>query len=165
MLLFLFFLENWYEIFSQSLEPRPRSIYDVLDHSAANIKPDQSTDKPKKKKKPSNMVSMNFKCFVTFFLLAVENTNVGDPSSSSSTDGANHTTPGWRRIWICLWELLNQKCTYLFISVAEIISVCFTTCYHWLKKYLDSLNVKAPKAQCKNTQLHVNARKTQKHCQ
>ncbi|KAM9362645.1 NFAT activation molecule 1 [Symphorus nematophorus] len=40
--------------FYASLEPRPRSIYDVLDHSAANTKPDQSKAKPKKKKKPSN---------------------------------------------------------------------------------------------------------------
>nr|XP_020452808.1 uncharacterized protein LOC109958475 isoform X1 [Monopterus albus] len=32
-----------------SLEPRPASIYDVLDHSAANIEPDQEQAKPEKK--------------------------------------------------------------------------------------------------------------------
>ncbi|XP_026159079.1 uncharacterized protein LOC113128181 isoform X3 [Mastacembelus armatus] len=35
--------------FYASLEPRPRSIYDVLDHSAANTEPDQQKAKPKKK--------------------------------------------------------------------------------------------------------------------
>lgn len=35
--------------FYASLETRPRSIYDVLDHSAANGKPDQSQEKPKEK--------------------------------------------------------------------------------------------------------------------
>ncbi|XP_078137652.1 uncharacterized protein nfam1 [Sander vitreus] len=35
--------------FYASLETRPRSIYDVLDHSAANIEPDQSKAKPKKR--------------------------------------------------------------------------------------------------------------------
>ncbi|GLD66374.1 uncharacterized protein AKAME5_001777000 [Lates japonicus] len=34
--------------FYASLEPRPRSIYDVLDHSAANREPDQTETKPKK---------------------------------------------------------------------------------------------------------------------
>lgn len=63
------FLGNWYEIFSQSLERRPRSIYDVLDHSAANREPDQSKAKPKKKE-PQKTVSVNLRCFVTF---SVEN--------------------------------------------------------------------------------------------
>ncbi|XP_034389763.1 uncharacterized protein LOC117731480 [Cyclopterus lumpus] len=35
--------------FYASLEARPRSIYDVLDHSAANREPDRSKAKPKKK--------------------------------------------------------------------------------------------------------------------
>ncbi|XP_032400350.1 NFAT activation molecule 1 isoform X2 [Etheostoma spectabile] len=35
--------------FYASLETRPRSIYDVLDHSAANRGPDQSKAKPKKR--------------------------------------------------------------------------------------------------------------------
>ncbi|XP_029293859.1 NFAT activation molecule 1 [Cottoperca gobio] len=35
--------------FYASLETRPRSIYDVLDHSAANEEPDQSKAKPKKR--------------------------------------------------------------------------------------------------------------------
>ncbi|XP_073328219.1 NFAT activation molecule 1 [Pagrus major] len=35
--------------FYASLEARPRSIYDVLDHSAANREPEQSKAKPKKK--------------------------------------------------------------------------------------------------------------------
>ncbi|XP_050926628.1 uncharacterized protein si:ch211-243a20.4 isoform X2 [Lates calcarifer] len=34
----------------ESLEPRPRSIYDVLDHSAANREPNQTETKPKKNK-------------------------------------------------------------------------------------------------------------------
>ncbi|XP_044045982.1 uncharacterized protein si:ch211-243a20.4 [Siniperca chuatsi] len=41
--------------FYASLEPRPKSIYDVLDHSAANKEPDQSKAKPKKNKPPKTM--------------------------------------------------------------------------------------------------------------
>ncbi|XP_070684461.1 NFAT activation molecule 1 [Pempheris klunzingeri] len=37
--------------FYASLEPRPRSIYDVLDHSAVNREPDQSKTKAKAKNK------------------------------------------------------------------------------------------------------------------
>ncbi|TDH16083.1 hypothetical protein EPR50_G00016310 [Perca flavescens] len=51
--------------FYASLEPRPMSIYDVLDHSAANREPDQSKAKPKKRK-PKETASVNFWCFVTF---------------------------------------------------------------------------------------------------
>ncbi|XP_039677200.1 uncharacterized protein si:ch211-243a20.4 isoform X2 [Perca fluviatilis] len=41
--------------FYASLEPRPRSIYDVLDHSAANREPDQSKAKPKKREPKETM--------------------------------------------------------------------------------------------------------------
>ncbi|XP_076585173.1 NFAT activation molecule 1 [Chaetodon auriga] len=41
--------------FYASLEPRPRSIYDVLDRTAANTEPDQSEAKPKKKKTQNAM--------------------------------------------------------------------------------------------------------------
>lgn len=86
---FLYFLETDMR-YSQSLEPRPRSIYDVLDRSAVNTGPDQRKDKPKKKK-PQNTVSANLRCFVTF---SVENNETcSDLSYTSSTDDANHTTP------------------------------------------------------------------------
>lgn len=76
--------------YSQSLEPRPRSIYDVLDRSAVNTGPDQRKDKPKKKK-PQNTVSANLRCFVT---ISVEiNETCSDLSYTSSTDDADHTTP------------------------------------------------------------------------
>ncbi|XP_070782941.1 NFAT activation molecule 1 [Enoplosus armatus] len=41
--------------FYASLEPRPRSIYDVLDQSAANREPDQSKAKPKKNEPQKTM--------------------------------------------------------------------------------------------------------------
>lgn len=41
------FFFHWHEEFSQSLEPRPRSIYDVLDHSPAG-REDQNTAKAEK---------------------------------------------------------------------------------------------------------------------
>ncbi|XP_030004061.1 NFAT activation molecule 1 [Sphaeramia orbicularis] len=42
--------------FYASLEARPRSIYDVLDHSAANTQPEQRKAKPKKDKTPKPVV-------------------------------------------------------------------------------------------------------------
>lgn len=42
--------------FYASLEARPGSIYDVLDHSAANTQPEQRKAKPKKDKIPKPMV-------------------------------------------------------------------------------------------------------------
>lgn len=49
----------------QSLEPRPRSIYDVLDHSAAKAEPDPREDKPKKKEshKTVSHFSSSLSCF------------------------------------------------------------------------------------------------------
>lgn len=44
--------------FYASLEPRPRSIYDVLDCSAASTEPDQSKAKPKKKKSKNTEVQI-----------------------------------------------------------------------------------------------------------
>ncbi|XP_023145930.2 uncharacterized protein si:ch211-243a20.4 [Amphiprion ocellaris] len=41
--------------FYASLETRPRSIYDVLDHSAASREPDRRKPKPKKKKPPKTV--------------------------------------------------------------------------------------------------------------
>nr|XP_040042602.1 uncharacterized protein LOC120825195 isoform X1 [Gasterosteus aculeatus aculeatus] len=49
--------------FYASLEPRPRSIYDVLDHSAVRDESDTSKAEPKKRK-PKKTVSDDFRRFV-----------------------------------------------------------------------------------------------------
>lgn len=64
--------------FYASLEARPRSIYDVLDHSAANTQPEQRKDKPKKDKPPKpvsihlsitcHMETVYYCLWVLFFL-------------------------------------------------------------------------------------------------
>lgn len=68
---FFIFLGNWCVKCSQSLEPRPRSIYDVLDISVANGEPDQSKAVPKTKKTPKT-VSVIFWPFVTSSVISVK---------------------------------------------------------------------------------------------
>lgn len=65
------YMSKLYGKFSQSLEARPRSIYDVLDHSTVNREPDRSKAK-QKKKEPGEPVSVDFSCFVMFLRLLAE---------------------------------------------------------------------------------------------
>lgn len=65
---FFTFVDNVLQNFFQSLETRPRSIYDVLDHSAAKKEPNQRKAKPKKKE-PQEKVSVDFRLFVTFAVI------------------------------------------------------------------------------------------------
>lgn len=46
---------HWHEDLFQSLEPRPRSIYDVLDSSPARRENDQDKAKPMKKEPPKKV--------------------------------------------------------------------------------------------------------------
>ena len=87
---FLIFLSNLKQ--SQSLETRPRSIYDVLDHEAANKGPEQHKAQPKKKT-PHKEVREILRWFITFYL---SKKICCDLSHTYSTDGANNTTPGRR---------------------------------------------------------------------
>ena len=143
------FVGNWYEKFSQSLETRPRSIYDVLDHSAANRKPEPSKAKPKKKE-PKPTVSVKLSCFVTLCVISGKQLNICDLSSTSSTGGTNHTRPTWRRIWVCLWELLN---IYKLVSVDCDI---YISGWDYLCVFAVKSKVKVTKPHCKNTLLCVH---------
>lgn len=88
---FFIFLSNLKR--SQSLETRPRSIYDVLDHTAVNTEPEQRKAKPKKKA-PHKKVREILRWFITFHL---SNKICCDLSHTYSTDGGSHTTPGRKR--------------------------------------------------------------------
>lgn len=143
-MLIVAFLGNWWEIFSQSLEHRPSSIYDVLDRSATNTVPDQSKAKPKKKTK-QNTVSVKSNCFVTFSVIGGKQWNMPWPIFHFLHRCRKPHNPS-KKTYLSVsmrifesWINMLQKIV-IFISVAEIISVCFAvfvTCY-----------------QCRNTPLH-----------
>lgn len=76
-------------MYFQSLEPRPRSIYDELHHSPANKKPDHQKAKPTKRE-PDQTVSVNFKSYV----ISVKTIKcaISELTSTFSTEAANYTT-------------------------------------------------------------------------
>lgn len=97
----------------QSLEPRPRSIYDALDRSTNNTVPGQSRAKPTNKV-PQNKVSFIFKpiyfyCIYVYicFTLILNNCIW---HHHPSTGGSDCSDPARR--WVCLWELLIHKALY-----------------------------------------------------
>lgn len=102
-----YLLENNMRYF-QSLDPRPRSIYDALDCSATNPVPDQSRAKPKNVV-PPNKVSFLLRgtfhvihVYIDFTLIINNCVWHYHPS----TGGADCSDPAR---WVCLWELLIQK--------------------------------------------------------
>lgn len=81
-----YFLDTDLTIF-QSLEPRPRSIYDVLDLSAAKTEPVSSKDKPKKNKSPKMVSTTLLIClFFSFsFFEKIELQNIFFPPQATKT--------------------------------------------------------------------------------
>lgn len=97
----------------QSLEPRPRSIYDVLDHSGAKTEPVSCKDKPKKNKSPkmvsTTLIISVFFCFF-FKLNFIHSLSYPAPHNTFFlfTGKRNQTTPARRHVRISLWKLLSE---------------------------------------------------------